>query len=167
MALILSGDTGVPASGMPTGSVIQTVYATTTTRTSNTTNTLTDATGFTATITPTSSTSKIMVVVGAQWELFRSAIEVAGWFVILRNGTTVFSQSANSNGMEAGLSSNGRIYMDSFFAPSVIDSPASTSPLTYKLQFALSNTGSSGVMSINNQGNNTQTGSIILLEIKA
>jgi len=25
MALILSGDTGVPASGMPTGSVIQTV----------------------------------------------------------------------------------------------------------------------------------------------
>jgi hypothetical protein len=62
MALILSGDTGVPASGMPTGSVIQTVQATYGTQVSTSSSTYID-TGLTATITPSSATSKIMVIV--------------------------------------------------------------------------------------------------------
>ena len=166
MALILSGDTGVPASGMPTGSVIQTVYATTTATTTNSTSTLADVTGLTATITPTSATSKILVVVATQYELYRAAIEVTGYFVVLRNSTTIFSQSANSLGLETGLSTGSRIYMDAFFAPSVVDSPATTSALTYKVQFATTSTGSSGRITVNNQGNNTQTSSIVLMEIK-
>ena len=51
MALILSGDTGVPASGMPAGSVIQTVMASTASPLSSSSSTYIDA-GLTASITP-------------------------------------------------------------------------------------------------------------------
>ena len=62
MALILSGDTGVPASGMPTGSVIQTVSAVTTQTNFSTSSTSDVAvTSSTATITPSSATSKILI----------------------------------------------------------------------------------------------------------
>jgi len=62
MALILSGDTGVPASGMPTGSVIQ-VQSTTKTNTFSTTSTsFTDVTGLSVSITPISTSSKILVI---------------------------------------------------------------------------------------------------------
>jgi len=61
MALILSGDTGVPASGMPTGSVIQTVTAVKTDTSTNTTTTYADISGLSVTITPISTSSKILV----------------------------------------------------------------------------------------------------------
>jgi hypothetical protein len=62
MALILSGDTGVPASGMPTGSVIQTVNGTYSSQVNTSSTTYVD-TGLTATITPLFATSKILIMV--------------------------------------------------------------------------------------------------------
>jgi hypothetical protein len=63
MALILSGDTGVPASGMPTGSVLST---TTSTLTTGQTLSVTNAgawtsSSLTVTITPLTSTSKYII----------------------------------------------------------------------------------------------------------
>jgi hypothetical protein len=152
---------------LPTGSVLQVVSATTTSTTTNTTSTPADVTGLTATITPSSSSSKVLVMVATQWQLFRSAIEVAGYLIVLRGATTIFNQSANSLGMEAGLSTGSRVYLDGWYAPSIVDSPATTSATTYKVQLSCVSTGSSGSITVNNQGNNTQTSSIILMEIAA
>jgi hypothetical protein len=66
MALILSGDTGpsiVPASSLPTGSIIQIVSVTKTDTFSMTGTTYTDVTGLSASITPLFSTSKLMITV--------------------------------------------------------------------------------------------------------
>ena len=176
MALILNGDTGITypvatATGSATqasaGRVLQVVSATTTASTTTTTSTLTDVTGLTATITPSSASSKVLVMVATQWQLFRSAIELSGYFLLLRGSTTIFNQSANSLAIEAGLSTGSRIYLCGWYAPSIVDSPATTSATTYKVQMSCQSTGSSGSFTVNNQGNNTQTSSIILMEISA
>jgi len=155
----------VPASAMPAGSVLQVVSATTTSSTTNTTSTPADVTGLTASITPSSTSSKVLVMVSTQWELFRSSLEVTGYFLLLRGATTIFSQSANSLGLEAAPSSNGRVYIDGWYAPIIVDSPSTTSSTTYKVQLACASTGSSGRITVNNQSNNTQTSSIVLMEI--
>ena len=163
----ITGSQSIPKSTLPTGAVLQVVSATTTSTTTNTTSTPADVTGLTATITPSSSSSKVLVMVATQWQLFRSAIEVAGYLIVLRGATTIFNQSANSLGMEAGLSTGARIYLTGWYAPSIVDSPATTSATTYKVQLSCVSTGSSGSITVNNQGNNTQTSSIILMEISA
>ena len=150
---------------LPAGSVLQVVSVTTTSSTTNTTNTPADVTGLTASITPLSASNKVLVMVSTQWELFRSSLEAAGYFLLLRGATTIFSQSANSLAMEAAPSSNGRIYIDGWYAPIIVDSPSTTSSTTYKVQLACASTGSSGRITVNNQANNTQTASIVLMEI--
>ena len=178
MALILDGNgsmtvgngdiTGINTGALPStfigaGAVLQvvqtTINGTTTTLTTN--QTWTDVTGFSASITPTSSSSKILVMVSAQWELFKSGAEVTGAFKILRGSTDIFVESANSQGFEAAVN-GGRVYIDGRWNGTYLDSPATTSSTTYKLQFRLQN---SGQFSVNSQG--TQTGTVILMEIAA
>ena len=140
--------------------VVQTVInGTTTTLTTNAV--FTDVTGFTASITPSSASSKILVMVSAQWELNKSGSEVTGAFKILRGSTDIFVESANSQGFEAATS-GGRTYMDGRWNGFYLDSPSTTSSTTYKLQFRLQN---SGTFTVNSQG--TQTGTVILMEIAA
>jgi hypothetical protein len=117
-----------PASG---GKLLQVVSATTTTSYTNSTTTMTDVTGLTATITPTSSTSKILVVMSAS--VVTSCSSGTGYIgaVLKRNGTTVSSWGGY-----------GFIYANS---PGILtqatiqyyDSPATTSALTYKMQAAI------------------------------
>jgi len=169
MPLVLNSSsiTGLAAVGglssPQTGSVLQvvqtTISGTTTTISSN--QTWTDITSFTASITPTSSSSKILVMVSAQWELNKSGAEVTGAFKILRGSTDIFIESANSQGFEAAVN-GGRTYMDGRWNGTYLDSPATTSSTTYKLQGRLQN---SGTLTVNSQG--TQTGTVILMEIAA
>lgn len=161
MSIVLNG-TGGTISGVP-GLVLQVVQTTINgTSTALTTNqTWTDITGFTASITPTASSSKILVMVSAQWELYKAGAEVTGAFKILRGSTDVFTESANSVGFEAAVN-GGRVYMDGRWNGTYLDSPATTSSTTYKLQFRLQN---SGTFTVNSQG--TQTGTVILMEIAA
>lgn len=169
MPLVLNSSsiTGLsPVGGLSspqTGSVLQVVQTTIngTTTTLSTNQTWTDVTGFTASITPTASSSKILVMVSAQWELFKSGAEVTGAFKILRGSTDIFVESANSQGFEAAVN-GGRTYIDGRWNGTYLDSPATTSSTTYKLQFRLQN---NGQFSVNSQG--TQTGTVILMEIAA
>lgn len=124
MALILSGDTGVPASGMPTGSVIQTVQGTYgTATTTNSTSFI--ATGLTATITPTSSTSKILIV--ASLAVDTSSNGEQAYFSIYRNSATNLAGTVNGFGNAYGTSSR----IIGMLATSYLDSPATTSATTY------------------------------------
>jgi hypothetical protein len=129
-ALVLTNATALPATALPAGSikqVVQSVYNTYTTMASST---YTD-TGLTASITPTSATSRILI-----------QVTIAG----------VGKNSANSdNCVKLALVKNGSIlsYMDDVFgytgttislsagsAFNYIESPATTSAITYKVQFA-------------------------------
>ena len=140
------------------GKVLQVVSATTTTSYTNSTTTMTDVTGLTATITPTSATSKILVVMSAS--VVTSISTGTGYIgaVLKRNGTTVSSWGGY-----------GFIYANS---PGILtqatiqyyDSPATTSATTYKMQAGIDN-------AINSMATTWQyTGSpsvITLLEIGA
>jgi len=163
MALILSGDTGVPASGMPTGSVIQTVNATYSTEVTTSSNSLSD-TGLTATITPTSATSKILVLVdmaGVAKDAGNTQTNLG--FYLLRGSTTVcqFEYTATYT----ATSTQNRVGSSS---TNYLDSPATTSPVTYKVQFNSNGSAGTGAVQRGGGGSGTSaTSTITLLEIKA
>ena len=173
MALVLDGSgdiTGltrgaIESTAIGTGAILQVVQTSTTTTTTSTSGSWEDAGGFTASITPTASSSRILVLVSAQYELYRAALESTGAFKIVRGSTDIFLESANSLGIEAAPSVNGRVYADGRWAAMYVDSPSTTSSTTYKLQMKCGSTGSSGRLTVNNQSNNTQTGTVILMEI--
>ena len=152
MALILSGDTGVPASGMPTGSVIQTVSTTYATEVTSSSTTRID-TGLTATITPISTTSKILVTAHINGVLKVNEVYILAY---LYRGTT-----------ELAKIEDGALYTnDSSFnaigsvSISYLDSPSTTSATVYKVMFR-----SAGAALVRVQVNSS-TSTMTLLEIK-
>jgi hypothetical protein len=163
MALILSGDTGpsfVQSAAMPTGSILQVVQGTTSTAATSTNGTYID-TNLTATITPKFATSKILIHI-SQTDVNRGN---SGWstntsmgFKLVRNGSDVIS--FNPNAMYMSSSSVGN---DINLSGQYLDSPATTSALTYKTQFCLA--GNSGTVGV--QWNGASTSSIVLMEIAA
>ena len=132
---------GVPASAMPAGSVIQVVSATktdTTSFSSSSTNTYVDITGMSVTITPTSATSKILVMYTA----CVSQSTTATIHIRLYRGATSIGQG-NASGNRLGDSAVWRVASDQYafdVAPisnSFLDSPNTTSATTYKLMATL------------------------------
>ena len=128
-----------PAGG---GKVLQVVSGVTTTQTSIATTTLTDTT-ITATITPTASTSKILVIISAQNFQNRLAGATGGAARLLRGSTTVadYTTEAFAYINASGTSATSLSYMASIV---YLDSPATTSATTYKLQAQVITTANSG-----------------------
>jgi hypothetical protein len=172
MPLILSGDTGVPASGMPTGSVIQTVTATTNTQVSiSGTSTYTDS-GLSVSITPTSSTSKILVIVNQSVYTYRSQDAVRTGVRLLRDSTVILAPFSDTTGpLEPYLETGGvsAIYLAYRHPMVFLDSPATVSSVTYKTQGALRTTtsGATLVFQPSGGGGINGTSTITLQEIKA
>ena len=110
--------------------ILQVVQGTTTTLASNSTTTFADTT-LTATITPQSSSSKVLVLV-SHGTIFRSNGNVFnGVGLRLVRGATVISTFG------AGIGYTGTaIDLTSTCSTSYLDSPAVNSPTTYKTQFA-------------------------------
>ena len=117
----------IAAAALPAGSVLQVVTGTYATQTTNNTNTFAD-TGLTATITPKFSTSKILILVNHSENVKGNSNSSLG-LQILR-GATVITIIAYDGGYANAVSTN---YFSS--AGSYYDSPATTSPTTYKTQF--------------------------------
>jgi len=131
MALILSGDTGVPASGMPTGSVIQTVTAVVTGQLEASFASATDL-GLSASITPTSSSSKILVLVNAVGCCVRnSTTSNTWWHINLLRGSTSLIYFGDYIGINTSASMGPT---PTFPSCCYLDSPATTSSTTYKIQ---------------------------------
>jgi hypothetical protein len=169
MAITLSGDgissdaiaslaasklTGViPDANAPSGSVIQVVYGSTSTQV-NTTSTSGVDTGLTASITPTSTSNKILVMISQH--IYISGDNGAG-IQIFRGGTAIFNAGnyavfAQTAGIMMGVA--GINYLDS---------PASTSSLTYKTQIRSRDSGET----VGVQRDDSNTSTIILMEIAA
>ena len=136
-AQVLTADTTVspykvkwatPAAGGG-GKLLQLVSATYSTETDLSTTTYTDS-GLTATITPTSATSKIYVQITAPF--FKNASNAANGvkYRILRGA------SAIATWPESDLATGTATTNSGTFGLLYVDSPATTSATTYKLQFA-------------------------------
>ena len=161
MAVSINGNTGVvtglaalPDSAMSIGSIIQVVSATKNDTASISSNaSFVDIPGFTATITPSSNSNKILVVA----TFFTDATTNA--FTRLMRGSTAISIGTGASGNQLNVSSNTARYKSDTnecipTTISFLDSPATTSATTYKLQ---GYTYISGTLYLNrpqNMGNN-------------
>ena len=139
MALIkLNNQSLTAVSALPaavaTGSVLQVKQAVTDATWSTTSTTLTDVTGMSVSITPSATSSKILVIVDAHigYDLY------AGVFHLLRDTTKIY---AGAGGLtRCGLFTNyyegsgGSQYALLPLTANYLDSPATTSSITYKLQ---------------------------------
>jgi hypothetical protein len=148
---------GVPAtSNLPVGTVLQVVNGTlagnvTTTSTSFVT------TGLSATITPTKSTSKILAFVSGSG--YVTVSNAQNTLTLYRNATNL-----NINMVQYIYSSAGGSQVQSPVNFNYLDSPASTSSITYTVYFR--NTGS-GQIEFNSAPNNAGIATLTLMEISA
>jgi hypothetical protein len=106
--------------------IIQVVQATTTTQVSNSSSTWT-STGLTATITPSSASNKILCRFSPNL-YFGSSNSIGAGFRIDRNGTNVY-QTGSINNVGTIVILGGNLIIE------YLDSPATTSAVTYTLQF--------------------------------
>ena len=149
------------------GGVIQVVQGTTTSYLLVSGNTYTDTT-LSAQITPTSATSRILVMVSQLINPGRSGASAGGGGVrILRDSTVIFvpGQDAGPSPFDFYLSAAGTTSISLYLRACInfVDSPATTATVTYKTQaaaYAGSTIGLQGSGGVNNG-----TSVITLLEI--
>ena len=137
------------------GKVLQMVTATYSTETTNSTSTYAD-TNLTASITPTLSTSKILVMASHHHNYKHTGDVNSGLVIKLMRGSTDLFEVYNLLGTGTSLQQHGAITMV------YVDSPATTSSTTYKTQFK--NAANAARVAVQ-QDNNLS--SITLLEIGA
>jgi hypothetical protein len=128
--VLTSASQSIPSAALPEGSVLQVVNATYSTAASTTSGTFQD-TGLSATITPSSSSSKILVIwavngcysttgIGIETNLVRTSTQI----VYTEN---IGARCSPPSGLpDTGSGTSGGTYLDS---------PATTSATTYKCQF--------------------------------
>ena len=155
---------GVPTWAAPVGGgkVLQVVSASTTTSTAITTTSMADS-GITATITPTSASSKIFVIVSSATVTSRSANESRAQAQLLRGATKIADYNTESF-FGGQFTSATSFFMNAQNSITYLDSPATTSATTYKLQGSVNSTGGSQTLTF--QYNSSQS-TITLMEIGA
>lgn len=153
--------TGMKWAAVSGGKVLQVVSATTTTASTVTGTTFTD-TNITASITPSASTSKILVLLTASAQMYSSGSvnQIGMGFQIKRGATTVWA--GNSEDWYITTSYTGYHQLATIQTINYLDSPASTSSTTYTLQIKSSATSGTAKTS-----DNSRPSSIILMEIGA
>jgi hypothetical protein len=155
-----TASTGLKWATPGAGKIIQVVSATTTTQTSIATSTLTDTT-ITATITPTLNTSTILVMISALTKISKTGSSAIGGYRLLRDATSIADYNLNKG---FGTEATGATAVQVIASNSIIklDSPATTSAITYKLQGNRESTGETIVFQLN-----SAPSTIILMEIGA
>ena len=153
MTITLNGTTGIttPAldsvapfssADMPAGSVLQVVSATKSDTQSTSLQAWVDVTGLSVSITPTNTSSKILVIVAVQGSGTRRYTAIR----VVRNGSAV--GVGDTAGSRASVLSGfnldpdaGANYIHVLYnaGGSFVDSPVSTSSQTYKVQFGTTN----------------------------
>jgi hypothetical protein len=131
---IVTSASSLTASQMPTGSLLQVVSTNKTNLFSTTSTSAVDITGMTVDITPSSSSSKILVQVTMS---YGSDVSPYPKVTLLRNGSTINIGDASGSCSRVSIPVNVGIETASqLFTSSMtyLDSPATTSALTYKLQ---------------------------------
>jgi hypothetical protein len=119
-----------PAGG---GKVLQVISTTKTDTFTTTSTSFVDVTGLSCTITPTSSTSKILIFASMNFGIDQS--QGQAWFQIDRAGTAIaIGDAAGSRKRITGGGASAQNYFMTSYAGQFLDSPATTSATTYKIQ---------------------------------
>jgi len=162
-ALLSSGASSLPTWGnypSATGYVLQTLTTTTNTRTTTSSLTFVDVSGLSVSITPSASSSKILIF---GFVTVGNAITgvTNGCPVQLVRGSTSICQGSGGTGNQynatlAVMGNNSYNFGSYLF--SYLDSPATTSSTTYKLQYAATNSGTAVINGTANNANNNYEG---------
>jgi len=151
------------------GKVLQVVYGSTTTSTTSTTTAYADTT-LSLSITPSSATSKVMVLATQTLSVDRSSGGQYARLKLLRGGTDILTIGGSTNqqmfGMEVYATGTTYLEIDGVVPVNYLDSPATTSATTYKTQFACSQQPGGPTVTVTAQ-RNTATSTMMLLEIGA
>ncbi len=126
----ISAITALPAA-IPTGKVLQVIQSSDSTELSTTSTSLVDI-GLSASITPSSSSNKILIIVDAQGQ---NPSNVGWGNAIVRGSTAIFQTNTYSNYSSQETQTNRRA------SYCYLDSPSTTSATTYKLQVYCYNPG--------------------------
>jgi hypothetical protein len=153
----LTGTQTIPKATLPTGSVLQVVQATYSTSTSTSSGSYVD-TGLSVSITPTSSTSKILISTTTSFYIYGGGADNGCQFQIVRGATSILAPVGNSVYIAGPTASTEQVFN---FPLIYLDSPATTSSTTYKIQMAALN---GSTIAAQNGGN---TSVIVLMEIAA
>jgi len=147
-------DDAIAVGDLPAGSVLQVVYGTDTSTVYNATTTYAD-TNLTATITPSSTSSKILVITTSP-SVYKSSTTAASYvFLRILRASTVIQTST-------GIGYNNASHQQmSAISMTVLDSPATTSATIYKTQFACGDTNGA------HSNLNGDLATIVLMEIGA
>ena len=139
--------------------MLQVVQGTTATAVTSSTDTYVD-TGLSASITPSSSTSKVLVLVSQNGLNKSSAATTTCMDIkLLRGSTNLLGPTAIGAILETGTTTTNNVAASICY----LDSPSTTSSTTYKTQFASRNNGASVTVQYANISNST----ITLMEIAA
>lgn len=157
LTLPSTSGTVVTTNTMPTGSVLQVVNTTYSTVESSSTTTYVD-TGVTASITPSSTSNKILITVQINGTAKHSS-NVNLRTRLNRSGTTIlYIDSLAGNNQASTFLSPGTV------GTTYLDSPSTTSAITYTVQ--ISSISGSGVSINDSAGGTASTSTITLMEIK-
>jgi hypothetical protein len=161
--------TGIKWAAAPTGKILQVVSATKTDTFTTTSTSFVDVTGYSASITPTSATSTILVL----YNLSGMSTDGALSHSRLLRGSTVINVGAaagSRNQSTSDLFSNSSSCIGTTSSGSFLDSPATTSATIYKMQV----TTSGGTVYVNRSNTDNDTfnrsrtvSTITLMEIGA
>jgi hypothetical protein len=131
-----SSSRGITKASLPTGSILQVVQTVKTDAWNTSSTTPVDITGMSVTLTPTSSSSKILLIVDLKWTSYAHCD-----IYLLRNGTKIYygdSYGSQTQALLHGYGSGGADdYGLAYGHATYLDSPATISAVTYKLQAAV------------------------------
>ena len=159
----------ITSAQLPAGSVIQVVSVIKTDSFTTTSTSLVDITGLSVSITPTSASSKILILVNVRGTSSDATANAGDSGITLLRGATAIAVSTagslkNFMGQLSGRNI-GSTAVTASASVSFLDSPGTTSATTYKLQ----GLAGGGTLFINRDqdGGNGSVSSITLMEIKA
>ena len=145
------------------GKVLQVVRATDTTNRSTTSTVFVDVTGMSVTITPQKSTSAVLILATGSWYVSSTqALDHLGEYRITdsSNNALAGTEALTVADQNVSFTSSINIYGPLFGLAYI--TPATTSPITYKLRFRVTN--ASSTMNIRNASN---TGQMFAIEVSA
>ena len=125
------------------GHVIQVVQGTTTTPSSNATDSYVDS-GLSASITPSSASSKILVVASQKFTVDRDGTNMNGGLRIVRDSTAILSNGTYCPYIFSSGASTIQLHI--LYPLQILDSPNTTSSVTYKIQGRANDTTNNGVV---------------------
>ena len=152
LANLLGTSTTVPSSKQPAGSILQVITSNSNAVSSIDSETYADIPAMTATITPRATSSKILIQVS--FGILSSTGASVGCLMKLFRNSTEIGSGSGADTMDVFLQNfNGDANEYDPRSHMFVDSPSSTSALTYKLQWRVVSAGGGETWYMNRRGN--------------